>query len=79
MASRDHEQVPDLLRKPRRREGVSSITLRIPTPLMNEIDVMLDVRPLRVPRHTWIIEAIYEKFLRERPSSIVDSIERRPL
>lgn len=40
-------------------------TLRIPAQLAEKIDRLLEQRPLRVPRHQWILEAMVEKLERE--------------
>lgn len=44
------------------------ILLRIPSSIMEQLDTALKARPIRLPRHTWILEAIHEKLLRELPS-----------
>lgn len=43
------------------------ILLRIPDDIMQQLDVVLKARPVRLPRHTWILEAIHEKLTRELP------------
>lgn len=42
-----------------------SVSLRIPGPLAERLDSTLQDRLIRVPRHTWILEAIVEKLDRE--------------
>lgn len=42
-----------------------SVVLRIPSSMIDSIDKMLKTRLLRMPRHTWILEAIAEKIERE--------------
>jgi hypothetical protein len=44
------------------------ILLRIPTDMMERLDTALKNRPVRLPRHTWILEAIHEKLTRELPT-----------
>lgn len=44
-------------------------TLRIPAPLAERIDQMLEERLHRVPRHQWILEAMVEKLEREVQAS----------
>ena len=41
------------------------ILLRIPGEMLAQIEAALNARPVRLPRHTWILEAIYEKLTRE--------------
>jgi hypothetical protein len=41
------------------------ILLRLPAGLLERLDAALKDRPIRQPRHTWILEAIYEKLTRE--------------
>jgi len=41
------------------------VSLRIPGPLAERLDSTLQDRLIRVPRHTWILEAIVEKLDRE--------------
>jgi hypothetical protein len=42
------------------------ILLRIPADIMEQLDATLKARPVRLPRHTWILEAIHEKLTRDR-------------
>lgn len=46
----------------------SPILLRIPAGMLERIDAILKARPVKVPRHTWILEAIHEKLARELSS-----------
>ena len=41
------------------------ILLRLPGDLMERLDAALRGRPVKLPRHTWILEAIHEKLTRE--------------
>ena len=45
--------------------GTTPIVLRLPTELLEQVDSLLKHRPVRLPRHTWILEAVYEKMKRE--------------
>jgi len=49
-------------------EGTTPVILRIPTEILEQVDQALQSRPLRTPRHTWILEAILEKLSREHTS-----------
>ena len=44
---------------------VTSMILRIPGEIGQRLDQALRARPVRIPRHTWILEAIVEKLDRE--------------
>ena len=44
---------------------VASVILRIPSEIGQRLDQALRARPVRLPRHTWILEAIVEKLDRE--------------
>jgi hypothetical protein len=41
------------------------VALRIPSPMLGDIDSLVKQRTVRIPRHTWILEAIAEKLERE--------------
>jgi hypothetical protein len=45
--------------------GTASIILRLPTALLSKVDAIIKARPVRIPRHTWLVEAVYEKIQRE--------------
>jgi hypothetical protein len=53
--------------KPAAREATHSVVLRVPAHLLARLDSAVDQRSVRVPRHTWILEAIAEKLARELP------------
>jgi hypothetical protein len=40
-------------------------TLHIPGPLCQDLDRVRAVRPLKISRHQWVLEAILEKIQRE--------------
>lgn len=45
--------------------ATAPIVLRLPTPLLAQVDSIIKARPIRIPRHTWLVEAVYEKIQRE--------------
>ena len=45
------------------------ILLRVPAEMLEQLDAALKARPVRLPRHTWILEAIHEKLSRDRSTS----------
>jgi hypothetical protein len=44
---------------------VAPIVLRLPTSLLAQVDALIKARPVKIPRHTWLVEAVYEKIQRE--------------
>ena len=40
------------------------VQLRLPQGIIDQIDQALSTRPIKVPRHTWFLEAIHEKLER---------------
>lgn len=41
------------------------VIVRIPSDLLDRINVLVGARPLKTPRHTWLLEALLEKANRE--------------
>jgi len=52
---------------PARRPAVadSPVILRVPAAILARVDEAVARRPLRTPRHRWLLEAIQEKLERE--------------
>jgi hypothetical protein len=50
---------------PNNGAGTAPIVLRLPTSLLAQVDAIIKARPVRIPRHTWLVEAVYEKIRRE--------------
>ena len=44
------------------------VTLRIPADLLKQLDAHLRDKLVPLPRHTWILEAVYEKLSRSANS-----------
>lgn len=44
---------------------VVPISLRLPREFSERIEAVLDKRSLKIPRHTWLLEAVVEKLERE--------------
>lgn len=42
-----------------------AVVLRLPGEMIEQIDTVLKARPIRTPRHTWLLEAAHEKLVRE--------------
>jgi len=59
------------LSQPEDHGGASSdaeeqqVVLRLPRALLRRVDVAVKQRPLKTPRHRWLMEAILEKLERE--------------
>jgi hypothetical protein len=47
-------------------EDVAALTVRVPRALVSDIDHDRKARAVRVPRNTWILEAVVEKLDREK-------------
>ena len=45
----------------------TKVLLTIPTDSHTRIEIVLAERRVRIPRHTWLLEAIVEKLEREEP------------
>lgn len=44
---------------------VAPILLRLPPDDVTEIDSLISKRRIKIPRHTWLLEAVYEKMERD--------------
>jgi hypothetical protein len=51
--------------EPSGEDGAVPVILRIPKSMLRNIDQVVKSRPVRIPRHTWILEALYEKLSRD--------------
>lgn len=49
-------------------EDIAALTVRVPRTLVSDIDQERRARVVRVPRNTWILEAVVEKLDREKHS-----------
>ncbi len=47
--------------------GVRQVSLRIPAEILERVDAAVQNRRVRIPRHTWLLEALVEKLEREAP------------
>jgi len=47
-------------------DDVAALTVRVPRALVSDIDHERKARAVRVPRNTWILEAVVEKLDREK-------------
>jgi len=44
---------------------IATVNLRIPAPIIERLDRVLETLPLKKPRHAWLLEAVLEKLERE--------------
>jgi hypothetical protein len=49
-------------------DDVAALTIRVPRAIVNDIDTERVARSVKVPRNTWILEALVEKLQRGRKS-----------
>jgi len=47
--------------KQQRESETTPVIIRLPSELLAAVDAAVAGRPIRIPRHTWILEAIHEK------------------
>ena len=50
---------------PPRGKDPTPVVLRIPASLLERIDGALETRSVKIPRHTWLLEALVEKLDRD--------------
>ena len=48
---------------------VTTFSVRIPKEMVSKIDRLRGARAVKIPRHTWLLEAIVEKLKRENDDS----------
>jgi hypothetical protein len=41
------------------------VILRMPEDILQKVDASVQARPIKTPRHTWLLEAVLEKLERE--------------
>lgn len=58
--------VPSLVTESEQRQAY--VQLRLSRDVLGQIDSCVKTRPVKTPRHTWLLEAIHEKLKRESPS-----------
>jgi len=51
---------------PSEKEKIVTVNLRVPSETLNRVDQAVQSRPFKIPRHTWLMEAIVEKLKREQ-------------
>ena len=55
--------------KSKGKRNIIPVTLRLPSELSNRIEAVLQKRAFKLPRHTWLLEAVIEKLEREEGSN----------
>ncbi|HCI46210.1 MAG TPA: hypothetical protein DFI00_02835 [Rhodospirillaceae bacterium] len=60
--------VAETAAKDKERAGGKStnVVLRLPPEMLARVDEAVEARSLRIPRHTWLLEAVLEKLDREQ-------------
>lgn len=48
------------------QEKTAVVNLRLPTSLLAEIDEVIKSKRVKIPRHTWLLEAIAERLTSEK-------------
>lgn len=49
----------------RTRSETAKVILRLPAEMLARVDTLVEARSPKIPRHTWLLEAIVEKLERE--------------
>lgn len=44
----------------------TNVVLRLPSDMLSRVDEAVETRSVRIPRHTWLLEAVLEKLDREQ-------------
>jgi hypothetical protein len=47
------------------KDKIVPVILRVPDDILEKVDVSVQARRIKTPRHTWLLEAILEKLERE--------------
>jgi hypothetical protein len=47
-----------------KKNATTTVSLRIPTAMLKDIDKAVKARPYKMPRHMWLLEAVHEKIAR---------------
>ena len=47
-----------------KEKSTVTVSLRIPAPMLKAIDKAVKSRPYKIPRHSWLLEAVHEKLAR---------------
>lgn len=48
-----------------KREREKPILIRLPSDTLKQIDEIVSLKKIKTPRHTWLLEAVFEKLERE--------------
>ncbi len=47
------------------QSGCKPILIRVPTEALQKIDEIVSAKKIKTPRHTWLLEAVFEKLERD--------------
>jgi hypothetical protein len=51
---------------PGKKKNTITVSLRVPAEMLKAIDKAVKARPYKIPRHSWLLEAMHEKLARLR-------------
>jgi hypothetical protein len=57
-------QRADTLGSLSKKKTTTTVSLRIPASMLKQIDRAVKARPYKIPRHSWLLEAVHEKLAR---------------
>ena len=49
-----------------KKRAIVPVQLRMPSEMLAEVDTVIESRPYKQSRHTWLLEAVFEKIEREK-------------
>jgi hypothetical protein len=55
------------------KKTVVTVSLRIPASMLKEIDKAVKARPYKIPRHSWLLEAVHEKLARLKSGDTIQA------
>lgn len=48
-----------------KKEEGKPVLVRVPSDMLKQIDEIVSSKKIKIPRHTWLLEAVFEKLERE--------------
>jgi hypothetical protein len=48
-----------------KEKRTTPVIVRVPDEILEKVDSAVQARPIKTPRHTWLLESIFEKLERE--------------
>ena len=53
----------------KKERAIVPVQLRMPSEMLDEVDAVIESRPYKQSRHTWLLEAVFEKIEREKQAN----------